>query len=67
MACLVSEKVYSWKDTNLALFGSDVERAVKKESAEKEPAWGPVRKIASSTLMVWRIKVIFDVFTSDYL
>lgn len=37
-----------------------------EESAEKEPAWGPVRKIASSTLMVWRIKVTFDVFTSDY-
>ncbi|XP_018651847.1 putative gelsolin [Schistosoma mansoni] len=56
MAGVLAAKMYSWKDTNLALFGSDIERAVKKESAEKEPAWGPVRKITSPTLMVWRIK-----------
>nr|CAX72851.1 gelsolin [Schistosoma japonicum] len=53
---MVETQLYSWKDTNLALFGSDIDRAVKKESAEKEPAWRPVRNITSSTLMVWRIK-----------
>ncbi|CAH8543667.1 unnamed protein product [Dicrocoelium dendriticum] len=47
---------YSWKDTNLALFGSDIEKSVKKESAESEPAWAPVRQIDSTTTMVWRIK-----------
>ncbi|CAH8858616.1 unnamed protein product [Trichobilharzia szidati] len=56
MTGLIAANQYNWKDTNLALFGSDVERAVKKESAEKEPAWEPVRKVASPTLMVWRIK-----------
>ncbi|CAH8549874.1 unnamed protein product [Heterobilharzia americana] len=56
MAGFIEAKHYNWKDTNLALFGSDTERAVKKESAEKEPAWQSVRTIASPTLMVWRIK-----------
>ncbi|CAG5135435.1 unnamed protein product, partial [Candidula unifasciata] len=32
-------KKYDWKDSNLALFGSDTEKAVKKSSAETEPAW----------------------------
>uniref|UniRef100_A0A1I8JDM4 Gelsolin n=1 Tax=Macrostomum lignano TaxID=282301 RepID=A0A1I8JDM4_9PLAT len=35
-------KQYDWKDSNLALFGSDLDRQVKKESAEKERAWAPV-------------------------
>lgn len=46
---------YSWKDSNLALFGSDQEKRVKKESAETEPAWAPVKNIDKTTTMVWRI------------
>jgi len=30
---------YDWKDSNLALFGSDTEKKVKKDSAESEPMW----------------------------
>ena len=32
-------KKYDWKDSNLALFGSDVEKGVKRDAANKEPAW----------------------------
>uniref|UniRef100_A0A5K4F7C8 Gelsolin-like protein 1 n=1 Tax=Schistosoma mansoni TaxID=6183 RepID=A0A5K4F7C8_SCHMA len=46
---------YNWKDTNMALFGSDQERFVKKESAETEKAWQQIRSIRQSTLLVWRI------------
>ncbi|CAL8074703.1 unnamed protein product [Calicophoron daubneyi] len=56
MAGLVAATHYSWKDGNLALFGSDEEKAVKKEKAEQEPAWAPVKSINSTTLMVWRVK-----------
>lgn len=38
MAALRKQKQYDWKDSNLAMFGSDTERQVKKESAEHEPA-----------------------------
>uniref|UniRef100_A0A1I8GIF7 Gelsolin n=3 Tax=Macrostomum lignano TaxID=282301 RepID=A0A1I8GIF7_9PLAT len=49
-------KQYDWKDSNLALFGSDTERQVKKESAEKEPAWKPVLEAQKPQLYVWRIE-----------
>jgi len=46
-------KEYDWKDSNLALFGSDVEKKVKKESAESEPAWeGAGQKVG---VQIWRI------------
>ncbi|XP_045164893.2 gelsolin-like protein 2 [Mercenaria mercenaria] len=50
---LQKQKQYDWKDSNLALFGSDTETEVKKESAEQEPAW----KNAGQTcgLQIWRI------------
>jgi gelsolin len=53
MAGLVKAKEYDWKDSNLALFGSDLERNVKKASAETEEAW----KDAGSTvgIQIWRI------------
>ena len=35
----VKKEQYNWKDSNLALFGSDTEKQVKKEAAETEPAW----------------------------
>ncbi|XP_071808772.1 gelsolin-like protein 2 [Asterias amurensis] len=46
-------KTYDWNDSNLALFGSDTEKQVKKESAESEPAWkGAGEKVG---LQIWRI------------
>lgn len=51
---MVKAKKYDWKDSNLALFGSDTEKSVKKESAQHELAW----KNAGSKvgIQVWRIK-----------
>jgi len=53
MAGLRKAKEYDWKDSNMALFGSDTEKKVKKESAESEPAW----KNAGSKvgIQIWRI------------
>ncbi|XP_050412421.1 gelsolin-like protein 1 [Patella vulgata] len=46
-------KQYDWKDSNLALFGSDTEKQVKKASAATEPAWsGSGQEVG---LKVWRI------------
>jgi len=33
VAGLVKPKTYDWKDSNLSLFGSDVEREVKSQSS----------------------------------
>ncbi|XP_020894746.1 gelsolin-like protein 1, partial [Exaiptasia diaphana] len=53
MAGLVKQKKYDWKDSNLAFFGSDLERNIKKESAGTEPAWeGAGQKPG---LQIWRI------------
>ncbi|XP_013406840.1 gelsolin-like protein 2 [Lingula anatina] len=53
MAGLVKAKKYNWKDSNLALFGSKLERDVKKASAETEPAWkGAGQEVG---LQIWRI------------
>ncbi|VDP17890.1 unnamed protein product [Schistosoma margrebowiei] len=46
---------YNWKDTNMALFGSDEERSIKKEAAKTEKAWQQIKSIRKSTLLVWRI------------
>ncbi|KAK7496121.1 hypothetical protein BaRGS_00012531, partial [Batillaria attramentaria] len=51
---LVKAKKYDWKDSNLALFGSDTEKEVKKESAEQEPAWQGAGQ--EPGLKVWRIE-----------
>lgn len=46
-------KEYDWKDSNMALFGSDTEKKVKKESAESEPAWqGCGQEVGTK---IWRI------------
>nr|KAG5705616.1 hypothetical protein BaRGS_034814 [Batillaria attramentaria] len=46
-------KKYDWKDSNLALFGSDLEKNVKKEAASTEEAWrGAGQKPG---LQIWRI------------
>lgn len=54
MAGLLKPKKYDWKDSNMALFGSDTERAVKKAAAECEPAWqGCGQEVG---LKIWRIE-----------
>ncbi|XP_046363474.1 gelsolin-like protein 2 [Haliotis rufescens] len=54
MSGLRKAKKYDWKDSNLALFGSDTEKQVKKESAESEPAWkGSGQNVG---LQIWRIE-----------
>lgn len=54
MSGLVKAKNYDWKDSNLALFGSDTDKQVKKESAESEPAWqGAGQELG---LKIWRIE-----------
>ena len=53
MAGLVKAKKYDWQDSNIALFGSDTERQVKKASAETEPAWKGAGQ--SVGMQIWRI------------
>ncbi|KAH3820896.1 gelsolin-like protein 1 [Dreissena polymorpha] len=48
-----AQKQYDWKDSNLALFGSDTEKQVKKESAATEPAWQTAGQ--KPGLQIWRI------------
>lgn len=53
MAGLVKPKKIDWKDTNLALFGSDTEKNVKKSAAMTEKAWkGCGQKVG---IKIWRI------------
>jgi len=53
MSGLVKAKKYDWKDSNVAMFGSDTDRQVKKESAETEPAWAGAGQEVG--LKIWRI------------
>lgn len=53
MSGLRKAKQYDWKDSNMALFGSDTDKRVKKESAETEPAWQGSGQ--SPGLQIWRI------------
>jgi len=53
MSGLVKAKQYDWKDSNLALFGSDTEKQVKKESAASEPAWQKAGKAVG--IQIWRL------------
>ncbi|KAK3605231.1 hypothetical protein CHS0354_037632 [Potamilus streckersoni] len=50
---LRKQKQYDWKDSNLALFGSKTELAVKKSSADQEPAWRNAGQKVG--LQIWRI------------
>ncbi|XP_046562170.1 gelsolin-like protein 2 isoform X1 [Haliotis rubra] len=53
MTGLIKQKQYDWKDSNLALFGSDLERQVKKESAQGEKAWAKAGQKVG--VQIWRI------------
>lgn len=53
MSGLTKPKQYDWKDSNLALFGSDTEKNLKKDAAKSEPAWKGVGKEVG--LKIWRI------------
>jgi gelsolin len=46
-------KNYDWKDSNMALFGSEVETNIKKASAETEEAWQGAGGAVG--LQIWRI------------
>uniref|UniRef100_A0A7R9VD60 Gelsolin-like domain-containing protein n=1 Tax=Pseudictyota dubia TaxID=2749911 RepID=A0A7R9VD60_9STRA len=50
---LKPEKI-NWKDTNLALIGSDLDKKIKKAAAENEPQWNHVGEAVE--LRVWRIE-----------
>jgi len=50
---MLKAKKYDWKDSNLALFGSDTEKKVKKEAAETEEAWAGCGQRVG--LNIWRI------------
>lgn len=53
MSGLRKAKQYDWKDSNLALFGSDVEKNIKKASAETEEAWQGSGQ--EPGLRIWRV------------
>lgn len=48
------ENKINWKDSNLALFGSDLEKKIKAAAADKEKAWDGLGE--SAVLKVWRIE-----------
>jgi gelsolin len=53
MSGLRKPKEYDWKDSNMALCGTDTDRKVKKESAMTEPAWqGAGGEVG---IQIWRI------------
>jgi len=57
MSGLRKAKKYDWKDSNMALFGSDEDKKVKKESAETEKAWNCVSNLGGAeATFVWRIE-----------
>lgn len=49
---------FDWKDSNVAMFGSDADKKVKKESAQTESAWkGAGKKIGLKTWRINKFKV----------
>ena len=48
------KKAPSWKDTNLALFGSSLEKKIKEAAAGGEKAWDGVGQ--EKGILVWRIE-----------
>jgi len=51
---MLKETKINIADTNMALFGSNVEKEIKKHASEGEPAWKKVSKTPG--VLVWRIE-----------
>lgn len=47
---------YGWKDSNMELFGTDVEKKVKQAAAGTEPEWQKVKACNTPRLFIWRIE-----------
>ena len=62
---MIKPKKYDWKDSNLALFGSDVEKGVKKDAANLEPAWkGSGRaQVCHAFITHFSSRVCYNAFT----
>jgi gelsolin len=54
MAGMKKEKQPDWQDTNLALFGSDIEKKCKAAAADGEPQWDDAGSKVG--LQIWRIE-----------
>lgn len=62
---MLKQKTVDLEDSNCALLGSDVDREVKKKSAETEPAWkGAGQK---EGILVWRIEKFKVVKYEDFV
>ena len=48
------QKKYAWQDTNMSLFGSDVEKKIKAAAADGEEQWSDVGQKVE--LRIWRIE-----------
>jgi hypothetical protein len=51
---MLRPEIINWKDSNLAMFGSDLEKKIKEAAAAGENAWDGLGK--EVTLRVWRIE-----------
>ena len=53
-AGLRKQKTVDWKDTNMALFGTDVEYKIKEAAANTDAAWDI--DVNKKGLVIWRIE-----------
>ena len=51
---MIKDRQPDWQDTNMSLFGSDIEKKCKAAAASGEPQWRGAGKIPG--LQVWRIE-----------
>jgi len=67
---MIKPKEYKLEETNAAKLGSNEDRAVKKSSAEKEPAWkGAGQKVGVEIWRIEKFKVVIwpkDLYGSFY-
>ena len=60
---MLKPKKYDWKDSNMAMFGSDLDKSVKKEAAQGEPAWaGSGKKMLSYLLLFFVDRIAVQLF-----